>query len=335
MIVDNKFLIKNLKYICIIGYSPIIEEIIKFNNKNNLKTIFITSSDQAKKLNKKIKFKVFDKIDYTFKSYIKKNIEIEKTLFFSFGARYIFKKDIIDNFFKKNLINSHSRRLPLDAGSGGFSWNIMREDRIHNLLFHLVDESIDTGKILFHRKSLFPSFCKIPKDYEDYHLIKFLKFYSDFIIGLKSKKKFILQSQITYIGRYNPRLDSLKDNWIDWSLESYDLINFINAFDEPYIGASTYLNRGNFGRLFIKSSQLHGGDSSNHPFMSGIVSRHDKDWILVSTKSKHMLIVEKVLNEKGQNIIDQIKVGDRFFTPFNHLEESKSKKTVISSKGRR
>jgi len=112
MIVDNKFLIKNLKYICIIGYSPIIEEIIKFNNKNNLKTIFITSSDQAKKLNKKIKFKVFDKIDSNFKSYIKKNVEIEKTLFFSFGARYIFKKDIIDNFFKKNLINSHSRRLP-------------------------------------------------------------------------------------------------------------------------------------------------------------------------------------------------------------------------------
>ena len=30
-----------------------------------------------------------------------------------------------------------------------------------------------------------------------------------------------------------------------------DLINFINAFDEPYIGASTYLNNGNFGKLYI------------------------------------------------------------------------------------
>lgn len=209
----------------------------------------------------------------------------------------------------------------------------MREDRIHNLLFHLVDEGIDTGKILFHRKSLLPAHCKIPKDFEDYHSIKFLKFYSDFIIGLKNKKKFTLQSQINYIGRYNPRLNSLKDNWIDWNMESYDLINFINAFDDPYIGSSTYLNRGNFGRLFIKSSQLHGGDSSNHPFMSGIVSRHDKDWIMVSTNSKHMLIVEKVLNMKGKNIIDKIKVGDRFFTPNNELEKSKSKKTIISSRG--
>lgn len=333
MIFDNKFLIKNLKYICIIGYSPIIKKIINFNNKNSLKTIFITSSDQAKKLKKKVQYKIFDKINSNFKNYIKKNVEIDKTLFFSFGARYIFKKDIIDNFFKKNLVNSHSRRLPLDSGSGGFSWNIMREDRIHNLLFHIVDEGIDSGNILFHRKSLFPSYCKTPRDYEDYHLIKFFKFYCDFVIGIKNEKKFTPQSQNNYIGRYNPRLDSLKDSWIDWGLESYDLINFINAFDEPYIGASTYLNRGNYGRLFLKSCQLHGGDSSNHPFMSGIVSRHDKDWILISTKSKHMLIVEKVLNVKGKNIIDKIKVGDRFFTPNNKLEKSKSKKTIISSKG--
>lgn len=335
MIIDNKFLIKNLKYVCIIGYSPIIEDIIKLNNQNNLKTIFITSSDQAKNLKKKVKYKIFDEVNSSFKKYIKNNVEIEKTLFFSFGARYIFKKNIVNDFFKKNLVNSHSRRLPLDSGSGGFSWNIMREDRIHNLLFHLVDENIDTGEIIFHKKSLFPSSCKTPKDYQDFHLKKFLKFYSDFILDVKNKKKFKLKNQINYLGRYNPRLNSQKDNWIDWGLESYDLINFINAFDEPYIGASTFLNRGNYGRLFIKSCQLHGGDSSNHPFMSGIVSRHDKDWILVSTKSKHMLIIEKVLNDKGKNIINQIKVGDRFFTPQNHLEKSKSKKTIILSKGAR
>ena len=49
--------------------------------------------------------------------------------------------------------------------------------------------------------------------------------------------------------------------------------------------------------------------------MSGIVSRHDNDWIVVSTKSKHMLLVEEVLNRNGKNILNKIKVGDRFFTP--------------------
>ena len=55
-------------------------------------------------------------------------------------------------------------------------------------------------------------------------------------------------------------------------MDSYDLFNFINAFDEPYKGASTFLNNGNFGKLYLKKVHLHGGDSSNHPFMSGIVS---------------------------------------------------------------
>ena len=75
------------------------------------------------------------------------------------------------------------------------------------------------------------------------------------------------------------------------------------------IRASTFLNNGNFGKLYLKKVHLHGGDSSNHPYMSGIVSRHDKNWIVVSTKSKHMLLIEEVLDKKG-NLLTQIKVSE-------------------------
>ena len=34
--------------------------------------------------------------------------------------------------------------------------------------------------------------------------------------------------------------------------------------------------------------------------MTGIVSRHDKNWIVVCTKSKHMLIIEEINNSKGK-----------------------------------
>ena len=67
--------------------------------------------------------------------------------------------------------------------------------------------------------------------------------------------------------------------------------------------------------------------------MSGIVSRHDKNWLVVSTKSKHMLLIEEVLDEKGNNIIKDIKVGDRFYTPQEELEKSKKKRTIYNSKG--
>ena len=124
-----------------------------------------------------------------------------------------------------------------------------------------------------------------------------------------------------------------QDGLIDWSLNSYELINFINAFDEPYIGASSYLNSGNHGKLYIKDCQLHGGDSSNHSFMSGIVSRHDKDWIVVSTSGKHMLLIQKVINKSGKNILDKIKVGDRFYSPSKELEISKKNRNIYNASG--
>ena len=150
---------------------------------------------------------------------------------------------------------------------------------------------------------------------------------------LKNGNSFYLKTQPNYLGRYNPRLNTEIDGLINWDLDSYDLFNFINAFDDPYKGASTYLNNGKLGKLYIKKVHLHGGDSSNHPYMSGIVSRHDKKWIVVSTKSKHMLLIEEILDTNGRNVIKLIKPGDRFNTPSAEIENSKKRRKVYNSKG--
>jgi methionyl-tRNA formyltransferase len=333
MIKENKFYLENMCSVVFLGQSDIFSELIKINNKLNLETIIITSSNQAKSIEKKIDFKVFDNLDEKFKNFINKKVKKENTIFISHNARYIFKKDTIEKFFLNNLVNFHGTRLPLDAGGGGFSWNIMREDRINNQLVHLVNEGIDTGPILDNELSLFPKSCQIPQDFENYRAKKFLKFYYEFLKKVKHAKFFELKYQPNYLGRYNPRLNTEIDGMINWDMNSYDLYNFINAFDEPYKGASTYLNNSDFGKLYLKKVHLHGGDSSNHPFMSGIVSRHDKNWIVVSTKSKHMLLIEEILDENGSNIIRNIKVGDRFYTPFKEIEKSKSIRTIFNSKG--
>ena len=333
MIKENKFYLESLSSVVFLGQSDVFSELIKINNRLNLETIIITSSHQSKLIDKKIDFQVFDNLDDKFKDFINKRVKKENTIFISHSARYIFKKDTIENFFLNNLVNFHGTRLPLDAGGGGFSWKIMREDRIDNQLVHLIDEGIDTGSIIDNYLSLFPKSCQIPQDFENYRIKKFIDFYSEFIKKIKNGKSFDLKPQPNYLGRYNPRLNTEIDGLINWEKDSYDLYNFINAFDEPYTGASTYLNNGNFGKLHLKKVHLHGGDSSNHPFMSGLVSRHDGNWIVVSTKSKHMLIVEEVINEKGKNIIKNIKVGDRFYTPLREIELSLSKRTVFNSKG--
>ena len=335
MIKNNKFYIENLNSVVFLGQSDNFSDLIKVNSSLKLDTLIITSSHQSKLIDKKIDYKIFDKLNDKFKKFINKNIKIKNTIFVSVGARYIFKKNTIENFFSNNLVNFHDTRLPLDAGGGHISWKIMREDRIDNQLVHLVDEGIDTGPIIDNHLSLFSKQCQIPIDFEIFRRKKFIEFYTKFLKQVQNGKLFELKPQINYLGRYNPRLNTENDGLINWDMDSYDLFNFINAFDEPYKGASTYLNNGNFGKLYFKKAHLHGGDSSNHPCMSGIVSRHDKNWIVVSTKSKHMLLIEEVLDKKGNNIINDIKVGDRFYTTKEELDKSKKIKKIFNSKGLR
>jgi methionyl-tRNA formyltransferase len=142
--------------------------------------------------------------------------------------------------------------------------------------------------------------------------------------------------QTNYLSRYFPRINTKTNGFINWDLQSYDLINFINSFDDPYEGASTFLNTGNFGKLHIKGVNLHGGEIANHPFMSGIITRHDKKWLVVSTANRHSLLIEKVINSNGENIINNLKIGDRFYTPYKFLIAAKDKriryKSTLSSK---
>ena len=333
MIKNNNFYIENLNSVVFLGQSDVFYKLIEVNKLLKLNTFLITSSHQSKLIDKKIDYKIFDKLDNKFKDFINTNIKVKNTIFISLGARYIFKKHTILNFFSNNLVNFHAARLPLDAGGGEYSWQIMREDRINNQLVHLVDEGIDSGPIIDSQLSLFPKQCQVPIDFKVYDLKKFIEFYTRFLTQIKNRKSFVLKPQPKYLGRYNPRLNTENDGLINWDMNSYDLLNFINAFDEPYKGASTFLNNGNLGKLYLKKVHLHGGDSSNHPYMTGIISRHDKNWIVVSTKSKHMLLIEEVLDKKGKNVIKDIKEGDRFYTPYKELEKSKFIKKIYNSKG--
>tara|TARA_B110000211_G_scaffold228514_1_gene284865 strand:+ start:22468 stop:23493 length:1026 start_codon:yes stop_codon:yes gene_type:complete len=332
MIKNNFFYFEKIEKVVFIGCSSIFDKLIEINKDNNIKTIVITSSDQAKKIDEKIKFDVFDKIDEKFKRFIKNNTNPDKTLFFSIGARNIFKKDVVKNIFSNNLINTHGTRLPLGRGEVS-SWRILKQDRLDNQLFHIVDGDIDTGPIICNKLSIIPKECQTPGEIQKFRDINLEIFYKSFLQKIIKKEKFLLKVQPDYLSSYLPRLSTEENGWINWSMNPNELIRFINAFDDPYIGASTYLNRKDLGRLHIKSAQLHGGEIINHSFMTGIVIRHDNDWIVVSTSSKYSLIIEKVLNAKGENIISKIKQGDRFYTPINILENAKNYRAFFDAKG--
>ena len=97
------------------------------------------------------------------------------------------------------------------------------------------------------------------------------------------------------------------------------LFVFVLAFDDPYAGASTFLRA-------LKSAperrSFTRGEVACHPFMSGLVLRHDGGWIVVSLGNDYCLLVETVISEEDTNIIQEVKIGDRFHTPKTFLENA-------------
>lgn len=327
------FQIKNIRNVLFFGTSKIFEKFIEINDKHNLKTEIFTSKDQSKNIGQNIKYKIVNKLDLNFKNYINKKYSIKDTLFFSLGSRWIFKKDII-KFCKGNLVNFHGARLPQDAGGGSFSWRIMKNDRINSLLIHKVSKKIDNGPIIFYQKKLFPKNCRLPNDFKKNLDIGLIELYSNFIKKIKNKKIFYYHKQPEYLSSYYPRLDSRTDSWIDWNMSGAEIERFIDAFDDPFEGSLTKIDKEK-KVVRIKKAQLHGGEIISHKYMKGLIIRNDLDWIVVAVDDKNYLLIEEVFNSKGKNIINKLKPGDRFFTPQKNLENQFSKKTKFNIFGKK
>jgi len=329
MIKNNSFIINNLKNVVFIGEHQSFNELIEINKKYKLKSLIITSPNQKKKIDKNLQFKVFGKLDNKFIKFITKEFDISKTLFISIKARWIFDKKIIKKFFKNNLINYHPARLPFYRGGATASWRIMNGDRIDCQLFHVVSEKVDEGPIIYFEKSILPKYCKTPLDLENYSSVQIVSLYKNFIKVLKNKKKIPLTKQSLYVGQYYPRLNAKLNGWIDWSVESWHLSKFIDSFDEPYSGACTMYKSK---KVFIKDAHIHGGEISKHNYLSGLVSRHDGKWITVCTSDQNSILIKNILNNKGKNIIDSIKEGDRFYSPYSKITKARSFKAKYGPK---
>ena len=316
-----------IKRVLLLGGGKLLRKIALWIKKENLSLIVVISDRHAKeefegkKLDEflkenNIKFQISNELDDSFKQFVG---DTSKTFCLSLGASWIFKKDIIKTFFNNYLFNSHGTRLPQNRGGGGFSWQIMMGCKFGFSTLHLLRGGVDTGEIVACEEFLYPNYCRKPIDYQTVQNVYSFKLIKNFINKiLNSSIKLNILPQLEYLSSYWPRINSGINGWINWNLEDLEIEKFICAFDEPYLGASTFINNQT---VFLKSISISGSDGRFHPFQKGIIYRKNKKWICVSLKS-HTLIVEKVINKEGKNIIDNLKVGDRFGTPFKYLEKA-------------
>jgi len=255
--------------------------------------------------------------------------EITKTsLGISVGAAWIFREKLI-HIFQGKLLNLHATRLPQDRGGGGFSWRILRNERLGFSVIHKLDSSIDNGPIVLHREFFYPQSCKLPNDYEEYLIQNYLMLFDEFIDSIKKNKEFTPISQPEYLSTYWPRLYTNVHGYIDWNWKLKDIEQFICAFDDPYKGAITFIGET---KVRLKKCFSIVNDGCFHPFQKGIVYRIGTDALFVATEQGG-LVIRDVTDEKGINIIQRIKVGDRFYTPSEYLENAKKYRAVYSPEG--
>lgn len=324
----------SLNKIILIGvndYSLIVSD---FCLKNKLELIQISSKrmNQVTSVNpilngKKIisvlkdnnhKILVWEKINI---SWFKKNYKSDQDIVFSFDSPFIIKKELLN--ITKFIINEHGAFLPKGRGGGGFSWRILEDDRKGNVLFHLVDEGIDSGEIIFEKKFIFPKKCIKPKDYMIFQYEKTAKYLNLLLKKLHGNNNFNLKKQNERNSEYFPRLNTIDDSFINWDWHGSFIIRFINAFSDPYAGARTYINKK---LLILKSAKFVSSKEHTHPFKYGIIFRHLESKIYILCNGGYIILNEYIFD-------NTIIPGDRAYTPNSHIEKSYAKRVIYTPEG--
>jgi len=248
--------------------------------------------------------------------------KIDSSFCLSIAAPWIFRENQLRKIFRNRLFNLHGTRLPQGRGGAPISWQIMMGIKLGFCQLHQVSPGIDDGDIIATEEFLYPATARLPKEYMSIYEKRNLRFLQKIL-----KKILVSQfqgegtKQSDYLSTYYPRLKTDVNGWINWNLASHQLECFICAFDNPYIGAQTLLNGK---KVHLRKVLTDQSDPIFHEYQYGLIYRTNKKWINICINGG-FLIVTKLTDENGNDILKDIKVGDRLHTPMRLLEEAKQR----------
>ena len=118
-----------------------------------------------------------------------------------------------------------------------------------------------------------------------------------------------------------PRLSTEINGFINWSWTGYEIRNFINSFDKPFTGASSFIE----GKKYkLTDASLIKSKIEFHPFQYGIIVRTNEDYVFVAVKNKLLKVkLQSKVLFSNKNLL-----GKRIFTPIKFLEKSLLSKPV-------
>tara|TARA_B100002019_G_C21273267_1_gene603654 strand:+ start:4191 stop:5132 length:942 start_codon:yes stop_codon:yes gene_type:complete len=309
--------------ICLIGSCDLMIDCIKILKKKKIDLLVILSERHSK--SKIVNYKEFPqnilkklKIKYVISKNINKDIKAKKILKcfnadygFCFGSAWIFNFEIL-SMFKNYQLNFNPTPIPKFFGGAHYTWQILNKNLDSGLFIQEITKNVDRGEIIYIKKMKIKKKLTKPKDYFQYNyrfqknVLK--KFLTKFLTNKSFKK--IPMSKFDSEREYLPKLNTIKDGFIDWNWHGKDIKTFCDAFDQPYPGAQTIIGKKQVGLqtvAFVRKKNIH-------PFMFGILFRKSQKSIYVFCKGGY-LIIKRIINKNKKDInFDNFKEGQKLIS---------------------
>jgi methionyl-tRNA formyltransferase len=264
----------------------------------------------------------------------KKSISILKKnkidYIFSLSSRFIFKSEIVNNY-KNKIFNIHPTILPEERGGGIFTYRILNKKKFCAATIHVIDEGIDTGKVLLRSKKEKLKGQALPVNYLKHTNLIYKSLLKVFIKKIINNNSFILKNQNLTKGWYLPRFytdNSGAINWL-WTGENIDL--FIKACSEPYPGAFCFIKYKNKDlKITIYNCDYERKSKFTHPFFTGKIFYENKDIFKISVMSGIITVKKKDIRLE-KNIVLKKFIGKTLYNFSNELTKSLSDITSVFS----
>ena len=272
---------------------------------------------------KSSKINFFEEIDIN-KSVKLKSIVTKNAIGIGLGEAYTFDQSTID-LFNDKIFDLMTIRLPQFRGGAHFTWQILQNNRLgawclQEINTEMIPGVYDSGRILKSTEFIIPKSARIPADFFKVYNLNAEYFFKSFLSNIKERKDFQLTNVQEGFSSYFPRLNTSIHGFINWNWDVNEIERFICAFDNPYKGASTYVDGV---KVYLKGAQSTVENSTFHPFMAGIIYKISNNNVFVSVNGGS-LIVESISNESGEDCVKNIRVGMRLVTPVEFLERALS-----------
>ena len=296
------------------------ENYFLFINKRQSKEIY-----NHKKLSELLKI---SKINHIITENINTNSTFLKykstnSLILGFGEPWKLDKKILKKF-SNHALDFMGVPLPYYRGGAHYTWMILNQNYLGGAFIQNITENTkqgqdDSNEYFYGKYYNYPKKLKTPMDFFNYSSAQEISFLKTFYKKIKRKHIFSLKKFNKAKSLLFPRLLSKKNAFINWSHSDTEIINFINAFDEPYDGAQTFLGSK---KVYIKNIiKFKDKKFSFGQFSRGLVL-HKHNNIIYIALSDCIITTNVVLDRKKKNIVENIKIGQRLYTPQKYIDLS-------------